>query len=94
MPKFSIPQTNQTFWKAFKAHAPQGPFPTKSNDLVIAIAGVHSMMTGVSIVRITHSGDITLTYTDGSTESRNADKWLMPKADLFSIVGYVQSGRA
>lgn len=52
------------------------------------------MMCGVKYARQTKSGDITLTYEDGTEETRNAVADLCTEFEsFFAIVSFVQAAR-
>ena len=56
---------------------------------------MQAMMTACTRARQDRSGKITLTYTDGTEESRDCDKDMILEFDgFFPVVGYVQAGRA
>lgn len=60
---------------------------------LIIPSNIEAMMTGAWKAHQDRSGVITLTYTDGVTESRKADKPIDEFEGWFHIVGFVQAGR-
>lgn len=55
---------------------------------------IEVMITGVMMAKQTKSGNITVTYTDGTTEQRASKKDIDSEfSSFFSVVSFVQDGR-
>jgi hypothetical protein len=57
-------------------------------------ANIQIMMTGAARAMQEKSGRITLTYTDGETETAMCDHDIDEFDSWFHLVGFVQQGRA
>lgn len=54
-------------------------------------SNIEAMMTGVQYANQDRKGNVTLTYTDGTTETANcADMQLLEAASFMAVVGTVQ----